>query len=87
MGKQQMTVDDLKRILHEAAGSDDSMNLDGDILDVEFADLGYDSVALLETSSRVELQYDVMLPDDAVTAVPTPRRFLKMVNDGLTKST
>jgi minimal PKS acyl carrier protein len=87
MGKPEMTIDDLKQILREAAGTDDSVDLDRNILDVEFADLGYDSVALLETGGRVELKYGVVLPDEAIAAMPTPRTFLTLVNDRIAGST
>lgn len=83
MGGHEMTIDELKQALYEAAGADESINLDGDILDVEFADLGYDSVALLETSGQVERKYGVVLADEAVSSAPTPRAFLGMVNSCL----
>ena len=41
----QFTLEDLKRVLREAAGEDESVDLDGGIMDTEFGELGYDSLA------------------------------------------
>jgi len=81
----QFTLDDLCRILCEGAG--DSGALDGDITDVTFTDLGYDSLALLELSSRVEREYGVSIPDGAALAMRTPAAALAYVNERLTAST
>ncbi|MEU4745177.1 acyl carrier protein [Actinosynnema sp. NPDC023658] len=74
---------DLKRVLREAAGVDESVDFDGDIADVDFTDLGYDSIALLETTSRVEREYGVTLAEDAVVTSTNPRRLLALINDSL----
>ena len=80
----QFNLDDLRRILREGAG--DSGNLDADITDVPFTDLGYDSLALLELSSRVEREYAVSIIDDAALAMPTPGAAVAYINDRLTAS-
>ena len=80
----QFTLDDLRRILREGAG--DSGTLDGDITDVPFTDLGYDSLALLELSSRVEREYAVPIPDDAALAMRTPGAAVAYINDRLKAS-
>jgi act minimal PKS acyl carrier protein len=80
----QFTLDDLRRILREGAG--DSGALDGDIADAIFSDLGYDSLALLELSSRVEREYHVSIPDDAALAMRTPAAAVAYVNDRLATS-
>ena len=76
----QFTLDDLKRALRTAAGEDESVDLDGDILDTDFGDLGYDSLAILETASLVERGFDVQLPDDGVGMQHTPGKFIDFVN-------
>ncbi|HEX6970550.1 MAG TPA: acyl carrier protein [Micromonosporaceae bacterium] len=80
MSDRTLTIDDLKRILRECAGADEQVDLDGDILDTEFIDLGYDSLAMLETSSRIEREYGIKLDDDTVVSATTPRAFLALVN-------
>lgn len=83
MPSQQFTDADLKRILIEGAGADDGVDLDGDILDVPFDDLGYESLALLETSGRIEREYGITLDDTTVTDATTPRVLIEVVNTHL----
>ncbi|HEY3896171.1 MAG TPA: acyl carrier protein [Pseudonocardiaceae bacterium] len=79
---REVTIEDLKRILREAAGTGENVDLDGEVLDTDFDDLGYDSLALLETAARITREYGVTLDDEAVTSARTPRRLLKVVNGG-----
>ncbi|SDT78884.1 acyl carrier protein [Actinoplanes derwentensis] len=81
---QLLDLDNLRRILKEAAGEDESLDLDGDILDTSFLDLGFDSLALLETVSRVSREFDVALPDEVLERCETPRALLEDVNRSLT---
>ncbi|HCT79373.1 MAG TPA: actinorhodin polyketide synthase [Micromonosporaceae bacterium] len=76
----QIGIDDLRKIMRECAGEDDSVSLEGDILDTPFLDLGYDSLALLETAALVKRQYGVTISDDDLHGVETPRAFLAKVN-------
>lgn len=76
----QFTLDDLKRILREGAGTAEGVDLDGDIATTEFEDLGYESLALLETSGRIEREYGVILDEDVVTSARTPQAFVDAVN-------
>ncbi|MFE6049464.1 acyl carrier protein [Kitasatospora sp. NPDC056446] len=78
----EFTVDDLRRIMREGVGERDGL-LDGDILGLGFADLDIDSLALLETATRIEREYDVSLPDSVVTEAATIGRLLEMVNEAL----
>lgn len=77
-----ITLDDLRRILREGAGADENVDLDGEILDTEFDELGYDSLALLETASRISREYAITMDDDVVLAARTPREFITVVNGG-----
>lgn len=76
----QFTLDDLKQALRAAAGEDESVDLDGDILDLEFGELGYDSLAILETVSHIERSFHVQLPEDEVGKMQTSREFIDFVN-------
>lgn len=76
----KLTLDDLRRILRDGAGEEAGIDLGGDILDTTFDELGYDSLALLETAARITREYRVDLDDDAATAVRTPRELLDLVN-------
>jgi act minimal PKS acyl carrier protein len=78
----QLTLTDLKRILLEGAGSQDGPDLGEDIMDTTFEALGYDSLALLETASRITREYRIVLDDDVASSVRTPRELLSLVNAG-----
>ncbi|GGQ86115.1 acyl carrier protein [Couchioplanes azureus] len=79
----QLTLDGLRKILLECAGEDEGVDLNGDILDVDFADLGYDSLALLETAGRIQRQFDARLDDEAVVEARTPRALIDLTNRAL----
>lgn len=81
----RFTLGDLRRIMRGCAGADESVDLDGDIAQVPFADLGYDSLAVLETASRVEKEYGVSIPDDAAADLDRPAALIEYVNGQLTE--
>ena len=70
-------------LLRECAGEEESVDLEGDILDSPFDDLGYDSLALFNTVSRIERDYSVELPDEVVAEARTPRQLLDLISAGL----
>ncbi|MEV5437243.1 acyl carrier protein [Streptomyces sp. NPDC052682] len=78
-----LTITELTALLRECAGEAESVNLDGDVLDVPFEVLGYDSLAVLQTTGRIERDYDVTLDEDAVTDAETPRQYLELVNEAI----
>ncbi|CAM5610929.1 acyl carrier protein [Streptomyces narbonensis] len=80
MSKQEFTIEDLKRILLEGAGADEGVDLDGDILDADFEELGYESLALLETGGRIEREYGISLDDEIFTENRTPRSLVVAIN-------
>ncbi|MFD3682142.1 acyl carrier protein [Streptomyces sp. NPDC058613] len=75
-----MTLDDLRRILAECVGVEDDSDLAGDILDVTFEDLGYDSLALLETTAAVGREFRVEIPEERSEEMQTPRGMIDLVN-------
>ncbi|MCZ4507258.1 acyl carrier protein [Streptomyces phaeochromogenes] len=80
MPAHEFTIEDLRRILRDGAGTDEAVDLDGDILDTDFESLGYESLALLETSGRIEREFGITLDDDTVTEAKTPRALIGAVN-------
>jgi act minimal PKS acyl carrier protein len=80
---RELTIDDIKDLLREAAGEDEAADLDGDILDAGFDELGYDSLALLEMAALVQRRFAVILAEEEVTGLSTPRAFLGLVNRSL----
>ncbi|MEV6974437.1 acyl carrier protein [Kitasatospora sp. NPDC093806] len=81
----EFTLDELVAVLKEAAGVDGGVDLDG-ILDVPFADLGYDSLALFNTVNTIERDRGIVLPDETVVEATTPRLLLEAVNLGPAKA-
>ncbi len=79
--KLVLDIDDLRTILRESAGTPEGVDLDGDILDTGFDELGYDSIALLETVGRITRDYRVSVDDDAAVTARTPRELLALVNE------
>ncbi|MEU6057068.1 acyl carrier protein [Streptomyces sp. NPDC047097] len=80
----RMELSDLTTLLRECGGEDETARLDGDVLDLTFTDLGYDSVAVLETTSRIERDYGLALDEEAISEADTPRKYLALVNGTLT---
>jgi acyl carrier protein len=83
MTTPELTLDDLRRILRAVAGEAEGAGLDGDILDVTFTDLGYDSLALLETAGQIERERDLQLDESTITEAQTPRQLLTAVTEQL----
>ncbi|OEJ22377.1 acyl carrier protein [Streptomyces subrutilus] len=78
---RHLELTDLTRLLRECAGEDEGVDLDGDdVLDTLFLDLGYDSLALLQTTGRIEREYEITLDEEAIDEAETPRKYLELVN-------
>jgi minimal PKS acyl carrier protein len=80
------TLNDLRRIMRASVGVEDGVDLDGDISDVEFADLGYDSLAVLELAGHVKREYGVAVPDEVVLELRTPALAVTLVNGRLAEA-
>ncbi|MEV0828808.1 acyl carrier protein [Nonomuraea rubra] len=78
---KELTLDDLRHLMRISAGEDESIDLDGDIIDAGFRDLGYDSLAVLELASRLERDWGVVVPDEVAATLETPRAVLDYVNE------
>lgn len=75
-----LTIDDLRVLMRSCAGVDESIDPEADIDDVNFIDLGYDSLAILEMANQVQRRYGLLIPDDAVHEMLTPRQALVYLN-------
>jgi act minimal PKS acyl carrier protein len=73
-----LTLDRLHRIMREIAGTDEPA--DADVGDVDFADLGYDSLVVLETVTRLGRELGVRVPDDVVAGFTTPNEVVAYVS-------
>jgi len=79
----RVTIDDMRRILIACAGDIETSDLSGDISALEFDDMGYDSLALMETAARIEQEFGVCIPEEQITEVKTPQELLDLVNTSL----
>lgn len=80
-----MTIDDVLRILKECAGAGEGVERGDALADTTFEELGYDSLALMETASRIEQDYGVAIPDEDITELETPRALVALVNGALSE--
>ncbi|WP_432128983.1 acyl carrier protein [Streptomyces sp. bgisy082] len=76
----RLDIADLTTLLRECAGEGEGVDLDGDVLDTLFVDLGYDSLAVLQTTGRIERDYGISLDEEAIDDAETPRQYLDLVN-------
>ncbi|MGH3694673.1 MAG: acyl carrier protein [Pseudonocardiaceae bacterium] len=83
----KFTLDDLRQIMRSSAGLEEHLDLAGDIEDVEFTDLGYDSLAVLELANQVQRRYGVRIPDEEVAEMPTPGKAVELINKRLAEMT
>jgi act minimal PKS acyl carrier protein len=74
-----MTMDDLLRLLQKSAGLDLLGEQPDQAIDRPFADLGLDSLALLETLGAIEREFSITLPD-SVAGAETPREMFELVS-------
>ena len=74
------TLAELRELMRSATGVDEGVDLDGDISDIEFSELGYDSLAVLELASQIQRKHGVRIPDDLVAEMNTPAVAVKLVN-------
>jgi act minimal PKS acyl carrier protein len=77
---QQFTPADLTMIMRSCAGMAESAQLSGADLEETYADLGYDSLAVLEIQAQIQQQYGIRVGDEAVDHMPTPAATLSYVN-------
>nr|WP_244174779.1 acyl carrier protein [Streptomyces misionensis] len=75
-----MELAELTRLLRENAGEAEGVDLDGDVLDTDFMELGYDSLALLQVVGSIQRDYGIVIPDDAAAEAETPRALLDLIN-------
>lgn len=75
-----MSIAELRDILVKCGGGD-AEALPGDIAEVPFEELGYDSLALIETAATLKRDYGVLIADDQLTELDTPAELLALINE------
>ncbi|GLW74448.1 actinorhodin polyketide synthase acyl carrier protein [Kitasatospora phosalacinea] len=82
---REVFIEDLFRVFAEGAGRIELDQPVSELMDTPFSAIGYDSLAMLETASRLEREYGVTLSDDDVNDAKTPRLLLQLVNAAQTR--
>lgn len=77
---RQITLRELADILRQSAGEDESAEQLEQVADQPFDELGYDSLALMETAALIKRNYGVDLSEDDLGQVKTPQQLLDVVN-------
>ncbi|HEY8982969.1 MAG TPA: acyl carrier protein [Streptomyces sp.] len=80
MSADLFTIEILRRILLEGAGADDEAAVTGDISQKSFEELGYDSLAALETGARIGREYGLELEDSTILDAETLAELVDSVN-------
>ena len=75
------TLAELRIIMRQAAGEIDVAGSADDVADVRYADLGYDSLALLEITAKIKQSLGVEVPDEYVAGCATPAATVAAVNE------
>ncbi len=77
------TETDIREIMAGVADEDVEVDLNGDILDVEFDELGFDSLAKLDIITSIQQDRHIAIPDDAIDGMRTPRDIIAYVSGRL----
>ncbi|GAA3990711.1 acyl carrier protein [Thermobifida alba] len=82
----ELTLDHLIQIMRECAGEDTDAALGADSAHVDFDELGYDSLAVMEAAARLERDLGIALPEEEIAEVRTLAAFVALANRRLTES-
>lgn len=77
---ETFTLEHLREILRSDPGIDDSVEITPDNATEPFAELGYDSLSLLELASQLRRRYGVQISDGALEEMSTPGGAVDFVN-------
>lgn len=80
------TLANLVGYIRRAAGEDGVLELSDHNAETTFAELGYDSLAMMELTSLVERELGVSLPEEKTDKESTPQGFVDLVNESLPTS-
>jgi act minimal PKS acyl carrier protein len=76
-----LTIDEFKTIMRQVAGNDPDIDSAAETEDSLLADLGYDSLALLEIAAVVQQRCGISVPDDSTERMTTPRAAVAYINE------
>lgn len=77
---RNFTLDDLGRIMRECAGEAEDTSWGQHVLETPFDELGYDSIAILEATARIQREFGIRVADDSIPNLVTPQVLIEHVN-------
>ncbi|GGM52815.1 actinorhodin polyketide synthase acyl carrier protein [Longimycelium tulufanense] len=80
---QKLSLDDLFDMLKSCGGDVAGLATTPEVMEMPFDALGCDSLALLETAALIRRELGVVIPDDQVVEMSTPRALIDFVNGSL----
>ncbi|MEV6560867.1 acyl carrier protein [Nocardia sp. NPDC051756] len=75
-----LTPEQLREAMIASAGEDESITLEGDFASKDFAELGFDSLALMETCAQLKRDHGIVVPDETLWDLTTPEQLIQWVN-------
>ena len=76
-------LDDLRKIMEQVSDEDDELNLDGDIAEQPFDELGLDSLGVLDLMTRIQQDWHVAVPDEVISTARVPQDVVDFVSQRL----
>lgn len=74
-----ISIDQLRELLVTCSGDADALS--GDLAQASFAELGFDSLALIDTATTLKRDYGVLIPDERLLELHGPGELLALVNE------
>lgn len=84
---RELSLDGLREIMSACADEAAAVDLSGDIADVPLAEIGFDSLAVLEAFTVAQQRLGVQVPEDVRGEIVTPRDLLRHLNEALRAET
>lgn len=75
----EFTVTEFQEIVHSSLGAEEASAVQQDTLDISLADLGIDSLGVLEIVNQIRGKYSADLDDNVIDATTTPRATIELV--------
>jgi minimal PKS acyl carrier protein len=77
------SLDDLRNLMRAYAGIDESVDMNGNIGGHTFEELGYDSLAVLEMTAKIQNTLSVVITDNTAQELTTPQLLVDYVTTRL----
>lgn len=77
---ENLTEDKMKAFLAAAMGDDDDINIEAADLDDSLANLGVDSLAIIDVSNKIEREFGIKFPEGSTADIDSMGEFLALSN-------